>query len=135
MRRKLFTLSDIEAECRVETCCHSLDGRAIVAVVRVPSALHNRYPYNATADRFLQQLRQSIFEFGTIEFPRLPVNKSNYTVAMRHPHQHGNSDNPYLTRFCQDPHQDTPPYPTAFWLGAPRRYSATRVMSRQGLQD
>ena len=91
MRRKPFTMSDIEAECRVATRCHSLDGRAIGAVVRVPPALHNRYPYNATAYGFLQQLRQSIYEFGTIEFPALPVNKSNYTVAMRHPHQHSAS--------------------------------------------
>jgi hypothetical protein len=81
MRRKPFKLSDIEAECRVDTDCYSVDGRTIGATVFVPPALYNRYPYNATAYGFLQQLRQPIYEFGTIEFPGLPVNKSNHTVA------------------------------------------------------
>lgn len=124
MSRVPFNFSDIEAECHLETGSYSLDGRTIGATILVPPGLYHRYPYNATAYGFLQQLRQPIYEFGTIEFPGLPVNKCNHTVAMRHPHQHGYSDNPYLTRFCQDPHQDTPPYPSAFWLG--RAYKTTR---------
>jgi len=100
MRRKPFNMNDIEAECHVDSRCHSLDGRAIVAMVSVLPTLHHRYPYNATACGFLQQLRESIYEFGTLEFPGLPVNKSNHTVAMRHPHQHSYSDNPCLTRMA-----------------------------------
>ena len=76
----------------------------------------------------LQQLRKEIFEWGIIEFPGLPLNPTNYTLAQRAPQQHAYSSNPYLTDFCQRPHQDTPPYPTAFWLAAPRRYFATWVM-------
>ena len=38
-----------------------------------------------------------------------------------------------MTDACQFPHQDTPPYPTAFWLDKPRCYFATWVISLQGL--
>lgn len=133
MSRKPFTFFDLQAECQIETACHQLDDRPIGVKIRVPPELYNRYPYNASAYVFLQQLRQPLLEFGTVEFPNLPLNKTNHTVAMRHPKQHSYSSNPFLTRFCQEPHQDTPPYPTAYWLDQPRRYSATWVMSLQGL--
>ncbi len=135
MKRKPFTFSDLQAECRIETECYSLDGRRIGARVFVPTERYTHYPYNASAYVFLQYLRQAIFEYGTIEFPDLPLNKTNHTVAMRHPRQHHYSNNPYLNSFFQQPHQDTPPYPTAFWLDHPRRYSATWVISMEGLQQ
>lgn len=135
MNRKPFNFNDLQHDCHIETGCYTLDGRTLGARVTVPPELYDRYPYNASAYAFLQELRAAIHQYGTIEFPDLPVNRCNHTVAMRHPYEHGYSDNPYLTRFCQDPHQDTPPYPTAFWLGQPRNYSATWVMSDRGLQD
>ncbi len=55
----------------------------------------------------------------------MPVNKTNHTVALRSPKEHTYSRNPFLTDNCQSPHQDTPPYPTAFWLDAPREYFST----------
>ena len=134
MGRQAFTFNDLAAECTVATDCYTLDGRSLGASVFVPPALFDRYPYNASAYVFLQELRAAIYQYGTVEFPDLPLNKCNHTVAMRHPYEHSYSDNPYLTRFCQEPHQDTPPYPTAFWLGEPRNYSATWIMSDQGLQ-
>lgn len=133
MVRQAFTFQDIAADCTVETNCYQLDGRSLGAIIHVPQELQSRYPYNASAYAFIQQLREAIFEFGTIEIPNLPINKTNHTVAMRHPKEHSYSDNPYLNRFCQEPHQDTPPYPTAFWLEAPRRFAATWFMSLQGL--
>lgn len=135
MKRKAFTFSDLQIDCQVDTAVHTLDGQAIGAKVRVPRELLDRYPYNASAYTFLQELRQAIYDYGIIEFPGLPVNRSNHTVAMRHPQQHSYSDNPYLNCFCQQPHQDTPPWPTAFWLDRPRRFSATWLMSEQGLQQ
>jgi hypothetical protein len=95
----------------------------------VPEALRKTYPYNASAYVFLQQLRAAIFELGILEFPGLPLNRQNHTLAQRAPQEHAYSANPYLTDWYQSPHQDTPPYPTAFWLGAPRRYFATWVLS------
>ena len=103
--------------------------------ITVPPELRNHYPYNASAYAFLQQLREAIFRYGLIEFPQLPVNRCNYTLAQRSPWQHRYSDNPYLTDLCQLPHQDTPPYPTAFWLGQPRRFSATWIVSDTGLES
>ncbi|HEY9036811.1 MAG TPA: hypothetical protein VIM96_08895 [Pseudomonadales bacterium] len=133
MTRSPFTLADIARECTIETGIHALDGHALGLRITVPAGLHNRYPYNASAYAFLQQLRDAIFEYGTVEFPELPVNPCNHTLAQRSPEQHRYSANPYLTDYCQAPHQDTPPYPTAFWLGAPRQYFATWVMSVAGV--
>ncbi len=93
-----------------------------------------QHPYNTSAYAFLQQLRTEILEYGTLEFPDLPVNKTNYTLAQRAPREHRYSRNPYLTGEYQHLHQDTPPYPTAFWLDAPRRYFATWVVSTPGLE-
>lgn len=134
MPRVPFSFADIAAECRVETAVHRLDGRALGARIHVPDALRGRYPYNGSAYGFLQQLRSAILDYGLLEFPDLPLNPQNYTLAQRAPQQHQYSSNPYLTDFCQQPHQDTPPYPTAFWLPAPRRYFATWVMGEPGLQ-
>lgn len=136
--RKPFSFSDLARECRVETGSYSLHGthnaRKTGARIFVPPELLQRYPYNASAYAFLQQMRDAIFEYGTLEFPDLPLNRSNHTIAMRAPREHSYSSNPYLTGECQHLHQDTPPYPTAFWLGEQRRYFATWIVSVPGLQ-
>lgn len=124
-----FTWQDICAEVEVIEGPHQLDGKALGATVDVPLALQSQFPYNVSAYQWMQQLREQILQYGTIEFPNLPVNKSNYTLAQRAPQQHGYSNNHYLTDLYQQPHQDTPPYPTAFWLPQERQYSATWVVS------
>lgn len=138
MPRQSFTFADLAQECRIETGCYALHGfsnsRRVGAKIFVPHTLFSRYPYNASAYTFLQTLRNEIFEYGTIEFPGLPLNRSNYTIAMRAPREHSYSSNPYLTNECQHLHQDTPPYPTAFWLGEERHYFATWIVSLPGLQ-
>lgn len=137
MPRQAFTLVDLAQECAVETGCHALHGWQAARLgirIHVPQALQSRYPYNASAYVFLQQLRAAIAEYGTVEFPGLPLNRCNHTIAMRAPQEHRYSSNPYLTGECQHLHQDTPPYPTAFWLGAERRYYATWIVSLPGLQ-
>ena len=134
MPRKCFTLADIERDCRIEAGIHRLDSQPLGLRITVPAGLQSHYPYNASAYAFLQQLRDAIFEYGTVEFPALPVNPVNHTLAQRSPEQHRYSANPYLTDYCQAPHQDTPPYPTAFWLGERRQYFATWVISLAGLQ-
>jgi hypothetical protein len=122
---------------RVRVRCRRVPARrwrrapARAAGARAPCA-GGSGPYASTAYTFLQQLRGAIREHGLIEFPGLPVNPTNHTLAQRAPWEHAYSQNPYLTGFCQLLHQDTPPYPTAFWLGAERRFFATWVTSRQG---
>ena len=136
MARQPFTLADLAAECRVESGCHALHGPAAPRLglrIHVPPALHGRYPYNASAYAFLQQLREAIHTHGLVELPGLPVNRCNHTIAMRAPREHAYSRNPYLTGECQHLHQDTPPYPTAFWLGEERRFFATWIVSVPGL--
>lgn len=133
MQRTAFCFADLARECEVLVGHRTLDGRALGARVHVPEALRDQYPYNASAYAFLQQLRPAIYEYGLIEFPGLPVNPVNHTLAQRAPWEHLYSVNPYLTDYCQAPHQDTPPYPTAFWLGQPRQFFATWVVSIQGL--
>ncbi|ROR98695.1 hypothetical protein EDC56_3431 [Sinobacterium caligoides] len=132
--RKAFSLADLLQECRVEAGCYTLHGKPLGLRLHIPEALFGRWPYCADAYDFLQYLRDDIAQYGVIEFPRLPLNKLNYTIAMRAPQQHEYSANPFLTDRCQQPHQDTPPYPTAFWLPAERRYFATWLISQQGLQ-
>lgn len=134
MARINFTFEDLSRDCRVETGIYQLDGKSVGAKLWVPEELFNQYPYNASGYDFLQQLRGSIFDYGLIEFPNLPLNKKNYTLAQRAPQQHGYSSNTYMTDFCQSPHQDTPPYPTAFWLASPRQFFATWIMSLQGVE-
>jgi len=133
MKRHAFSFSDLIQDCRVEEntyCLQSKQGQKDLGLkIVVPSALFNSFPYNCSAYDFLQYLRKEIFQYGVIEFPGLPLNKQNYTVVMRAPKEHTYSSNPYLTEGCQSPHQDTPPYPTAFWLGAHRRYFATWLMT------
>lgn len=133
MGRVAFELADILSECRVEEACHHLDGQALGLKIWVPPELQQQYPFNASAYAFLQQLRKAIWEYGTVEFPNLALNKLNHTLCQRAPKQHGYSTNPYMTGSCQPLHQDTPPFPTAFWLGEPRRYFATWVTSQQGM--
>ncbi len=132
MPRVPFSFDDIAQDCQVETECYRLDDgreRRLGARIDVPAGLRGRYPYSGSAYGFLQQLRPQILELGLIVFPDLPVNRSNHTLAQRAPNEHAYSSNPYLTGRCQSPHQDTPPYPTAFWLGEPRRYFATWILS------
>ncbi|CAA0094747.1 Uncharacterised protein [BD1-7 clade bacterium] len=131
--QRAFTFSDIEQDCDIETGVYTLDRKKFGAVIHVPDALKQQYPYNVSAYEFMQQLRQPIFEFGTLELPGLAVNKQNHTLAQRSPFEHSYSSNTYTTDLCQLPHQDCPPYPTAFWLPEQRRFSATWVMSETGL--
>lgn len=133
MPRQAFSFEDLTRECIVQPGYHQLDSRPIGARIEVPSELWDRYPYNASAYAFLQELRSAIYEYGLIEFPGLPLNRTNHTLAQRAPREHTYSPNPYLTDICQTPHQDTPPLPTAFWLGERRRFYATWVVSHQGL--
>lgn len=135
MARIPFSFADFEQECRVEVGCYQLESCSLGLKIYVPEQLWNRYPFNATAYALLQQLREQIFEFGTVEFPCLPVNRVNHTLAQRAPWEHAYSSNTYLTDHCQQPHQDTPPYPTGFWLGEDRRYFSTWVLSLQGVNE
>ncbi|OUS24747.1 hypothetical protein A9Q99_23420 [Gammaproteobacteria bacterium 45_16_T64] len=135
MKRRPFTFSDLCEECEVLTSPYSLDGQDLGVKILIPTKLQSQYPFNTTAYGFLQQLRNEIFEFGTIEFPQLQVNKTNHTLAQRAPHEHHYSDNHYLTGHCQHPHQDTPPLPSAFWLGDTRRFYSTWIISKYGLQQ
>ena len=135
MKRKPFTFDDIKQECDIRTNCYQLDGRSLGLQIFVPQEIQAQHPFNATAYAYLQLLRKEIHEFGTIEFPQLALNKTNHTLAQRSPKQHAYSPNPFLTDYCQQPHQDTPPYPTAFWLAEPRHYFATWLMSFNGLQE
>lgn len=129
-----FSFSDITHDCTISEGVYQLDNqpgqnRRLGIRIHVPQALHNQYPYNASAYAFLQQLRKEIFECGLIELPGLPLNPTNHTLAQAAPWQHLYSTNPYMTDYYQSPHQDTPPYPTAFWLNNERRYFATWVIS------
>lgn len=133
LRRQIFTFHDLEQECHIEINTHMLDGKPLGAKVYVPDELHTSHPFNSNAYDFMQFLRTQIFQYGLIEFPNLPPNKTNYTLAQKAPRQHADNPNPYMRHICQQPHQDTPPYPTAFWLPERRRYFATWVISQQGL--
>ncbi|NRA40818.1 MAG: hypothetical protein HRU21_00780 [Pseudomonadales bacterium] len=128
--RKPFSLQDIVAECEVEEGHYQIDGKSLGLKICVPEALYTHFPFQQSAYDFLQFLRSSIFDYGIVEFPNLPLNPLNYTLAQRDPSEHNYSQNPFLTGRCQSPHQDTPPYPTAFWLDGLRQYSATWVMSQ-----
>lgn len=132
--RQRFSFFDLEQECQIHTATHQLDGRALGLEIVVAPEQQARFPFNANAYDFLQFLRPQIREYGIVEFPGLAVNKSNYTLEQKAPKQHDNNPNPYMRHICQQPHQDTPPYPTAFWLGAARRFFATWIISQQGLQ-
>ncbi len=134
MNRKPFTFQDFERECDIQLNCYTLNGQALGAKINIPQALHQQYPYNSSAYGFLQQLRAEIFEFGTVEFPNLPLNKTNYTLAQGAPKEHSYSANPFMTGTCQQPHQDTPPYPTAFWLAVARQYFATWILSIKAVE-
>ena len=111
--RKTFTFKDFIQACRIEENTYQLQHKngtkQLGAKIIVPKELLGTYPYNASAYDFLQFFRQEIYEYGIIEIPGLPLNLSNYTVAMRAPEEHQYSSNPYLSEHCQSPHQDTPP--------------------------
>lgn len=133
MARARFNFNDIEQECQIQYASHQLDGKALGIRILVPSEIQSSPIFSGSVYGFLQQLREPIFEYGTIEFPDLAFNKTNYTLAQKAPWQHLYSTNHYLTDFCQHPHQDTPPYPTAFGLEQPRKYFATWLMSVKGV--
>lgn len=135
MTKISFSFKDIEQECDIELDCYRLQSRPLGLKIHVPEELYNRYPFNSSAYDFLQQLRPQIFEFGVLEFPNLPVNKLNHTLAQRSPMEHTYSSNTYMTDGCQQPHQDTPPYPTGFWLNKGRKYYATWVLSVAAVND
>ena len=131
--RKIFTFKDFIHACHIEENTYQLEHKhgtkQLGARIVVPEELYSTPPYNASAYDFLQFFQQAIYEYGIIEIPELPLNPSNYTVAMRAPEEHQYSANPFLSEPCQSPHQDTPPYPTAFWLGNERKLSATWIMT------
>ena len=135
MLRKKFSLEDITRQSKVSEGHYDIDGRKIGLRIEIPKPLHDQFPFKQNAYDFLQFLREPIFEYGLIEIPDLAVNLCNYTLAQKDPSEHHYSQNPYLTGRCQAPHQDTPPYPTAFWLGEARQYSATWVMSESFCQQ
>ena len=134
MPRAALQLQALAQDCQIETDVFRLDDQPLGLRISVPPYLYARAPYQASAYAFLQGLRAQIQQHGVIVLPDLPLNPCNYTLAQRSPHEHGYSRNPYLTDLCQAPHQDTPPYPTAFWLDAPRRWSATWIMRAAGAQ-
>lgn len=134
MIRTPFNFNDLCQEATVKTGTYLIDNKTIGAQVIVPKERMSLFPFNASAYDFLQFLRPAILEHGVIEFPGLPVNKSNYTLAQKAPQQHSYSSNSYLTDYCQSPHQDTPPYPTAFWLPSQRKYFATWIMGTEMAQ-
>lgn len=109
-----------------------IDGKPLGLRIDIPAKLRQQQPFNASAYTHLRALREEIHQHGIVWLTNLPVNKTNHTLAQRSPYQHGYSSNPYLTDICQAPHQDTPPHPTAFWLGDTRRFSATWVMGEAG---
>ena len=125
----LPSLKDFRIDCKITEGQYNLDNKALGLSIEIPEALFNEAPFNGTAYSLLQGLRNEIRHYGIIEFPNLPVNKQNYTLAQKHPSEHSYSSNPFLTSLCQSPHQDTPPYPSAFWLNENRQYSATWLMS------
>lgn len=133
--RRSFTFNDLCQEATIKTGTYTLDNKTMGATVIIPTEKLNQFPFNASAYDFLQFLRPEILEYGIIELPNLPVNKSNYTLAQRAPQEHSYSTNSYLTDFCQSPHQDTPPYPTAFWLPHKRKYFATWIMGAEMAQE
>jgi len=135
MMRQRFTFKDLCQEASIIENTYSLDQQALGLRIHVPESLHNTFPFNTNAYDFLQFLRPQILEYGLIEIPSLPLNPLNHTLAQRDPSEHSYSQNAYLTGRYQDPHQDTPPYPTAFWLAQARRHSATWVISKNMLEN
>jgi len=134
MLNKAFTWQDIERECLIEVGCYHLDNRALGARISVPEEFFGSFP-EVSVYQLLRSLRPQIAEFGILHFPHVPINKTNYTLAQAAPWQHSYSNNPFMTGWCQAPHQDTPPFPTAFGLQKKRRFFATWVISLQGLRD
>ena len=126
--KRIISLEDLREECRITEGQYKLDGQALGLSIEIPEELFSQPPFNGSAYNFLQGLRSEIFEYGIIELPNLPVNQQNHTLAQKHPSEHSYSQNSFLTSYCQSPHQDTPPYPSAFWLGAQRQFSATWLM-------
>ncbi|NRB41800.1 MAG: hypothetical protein HRU20_25565 [Pseudomonadales bacterium] len=135
MARKTFTFADFSKDCDISPANQQLSNRAYGIKITVPEALQKQWPFNASAYDFLQFLRPQIQQYGFIELPDLKFNKTNYTLAMRSPKEHSYSSNPFLTDYCQSPHQDTPPYPTAFGLEQRREFFATWLMTSKGVNE
>jgi hypothetical protein len=131
MQRTPFNFADISKDCQIETGCHQLGKKRFGLKIHIPEELKSQYPYNASAYDFLQFLRPAILQHGTVELPNLAVNPSNYTIKLKSPREHIGNPNPFISDECQSPHQDTPPYPTAFWLSGQRQFYATWVMNEQ----
>ncbi len=132
MQNRAFSWNDIEAECQVTTHCFYIE-KPLGAEIIVPKALQNQYPYNGSVYDWLYFLREEIKQLGYLHFPQLPINKCNYTLAQGAPQQHRYSNNPFMTSWFQEPHQDTPPYPTAFGLEQERRFFATWLLGQEYL--
>ena len=134
MPRVIFSFEDFIKDCDVCNAPYQLNGHFTGLRITVPTALANQWPYNSNIYDFLQFFRLNIQQHGFIEIRGLALNKTNYTLAQKAPQQHAYSSNPFMTDYCQQPHQDTPPYPTAFALEEPRQYFATWLMTAQGVQ-
>lgn len=131
----ITTLKDFQSTCIIKEGQYNLEGKPLGLSIEIPSELMLVPPFNCTAYALLQGLRQEIKTYGVIEFPHLPVNKLNHTLEQKHPSEHLYSQNSFLTSYCQSPHQDTPPYPSAFWLDKKRQYSATWLMGESMCQQ
>lgn len=134
MPKTTLTWQDIEQECRIEYGIYLL-GQARGARVFIPTELQRQAPYNTSIYQFFAALREQIKAFGIIEFPQFTFNKINYTLAQAAPWQHQYSHNPFMTSWWQEPHQDTPPYPTAFGLEEERSFFATWLMTEKVVRD
>lgn len=133
MIKKSFSWQDIEAECSIETHCFHVE-KPLGARITVPEKLQTHYPYNASVYNFLYFLKDEIKQLGYLHFPKLCFNKTNYTLAQGAPQEHSYSSNPFMTSWFQEPHQDTPPHPTAFGLETERKFFATWLLGPKYLQ-
>lgn len=118
----------------METHCFQVE-KPLGARIIVPAELKQSYPYNASVYNFLYFLKDEIKQLGYLHFPELAFNKTNYTLAQGAPQEHSYSSNPFMTSWFQEPHQDTPPYPTAFGLEQERKYFATWLLGPEYLQN
>lgn len=131
--RTRFTINDIFALTKPTEGCYQLDAKTLglrLDCQGIDDALLKRPVYD-----FLLYLRQDIFKYGVIELQNLDFNLCNYTLGQGAPIEHQGNPNPYMTAHCQDLHQDTPPYPTAFGLKAPRQFYATWLTNEAQMQE
>lgn len=133
MKNQAFSWQDIQAECQIETDCFHVE-KPLGARITVPEELMSSYPYNGSIYNFLYFLKDEIKQLGYLHFPNLKFNKTNYTLAQGAPQEHSYSSNPFMTSWFQEPHQDTPPHPTAFGLEEERQFFATWLLGPEYLQ-